>query len=108
MSLSVCPCLCDRGIVPKSEEKKFLAEMDELNKVKFQLEDALVDEEEAEKEGVDPETVHTHTLICQCWILTLLFAIQDLHPYIILQYVLSSKLLVFIEVRRMLSDVLHS
>jgi hypothetical protein len=82
--------------------------MDELNKVKFQLEDALVDEEEAEKEGVDPETVHTHTLICQCWILTLLFAIQDLHPYIVLQYVLSSKLLVFIEVRRMLSDVLHS
>ena len=61
MSLSVCLCLFDRGIVPKSEQKKFLAGMDELNKVKFQLEDALVDEEEAEKEGVDPETVHTHT-----------------------------------------------
>ncbi len=58
--LSVRLCLCDRGIVPKSEEKKFLAEMDELNKDKLQLEDALVDEEEAEKEGVDPETVHTH------------------------------------------------
>jgi len=54
-------CLCGRGVVPKSEQKKFLAVIDQLNKGKFELEDALIDEDQAEKEGVDPETVHTHT-----------------------------------------------